>query len=115
MNVYQVTLNSGRTDTIKLSADSIIDIQSIYNTLSDAKITSIKKVVYVNPSPSIDFSTPFYREMKVLLGNGSVNRFLVVRFVKSLMDKERLISLIKSYLTLEGKKINSVHNLVIWR
>jgi len=112
MYVYIVTLQKGRTDTIRVSSDSLLDVRSIYETLSDAKIKYIKKVVYVNPSP-VDKFSQFYRELRVLVGNGKVNRFFDVRFLKAFVDRDKLVNLLKTYLTIDGHRVNVVQSLVI--
>lgn len=115
MNTYQVTLQKGRTDTVSVRADSLLDVKSIYEVLSDAKITNIKKVVYFNPSPSSSNNTNYYRELKILLSNGKRNKLVTIRFLKRFINKPRLMNLIKTYLTLDDKKVDKVQSLVIWQ
>lgn len=111
LKTFDVTLEMGRTDTVRLRSDSLLDVKSIYENFSEAKITQIKEVVYFNPSPVVS-NTNFYREMKVLIGNGTRNLHFVVKFVKPLLDKEKIISLIKTYVRIDDKKVSDVFSIV---
>ena len=46
MSHYQVTLNKGRTDTVTVEANSLTDVKTFFQTVSNANITMIKKIVY---------------------------------------------------------------------
>jgi len=113
MYVYEVTLSSGRTDTVQVLADSVLDVQSIYENLSDAYVTNIKKIVYVNQSPQLA-NTSFFRELKIVIGNGFTNAFVRVRFAKNILDKNRIIQLCKTHLMLNNKKVSEVHGVTTW-
>ncbi len=114
MQTFEVTLQKGRTDTLRLQADSVLDVRTIYEALSEARINTIKKVVYTNPNPS-DANTNYYRELKILISNGDINRFVNIRFLKRVIDKSKLLNLIKTYLTIDGRKVDKVHALTVWQ
>ena len=113
MKVFEVTIRSGRTDTIRVEADSILDVTAIYDNLSDADIVQIKQVEYVNTKPNI-INVPYSRELKVLVSNGTINRFYNLKFVKKLLHRKEVISMLKSFLLVDGKKISTVQGLTIW-
>lgn len=114
MKKFQVTLSLGRTDTVELQADSLLDVQSIYDRFSEAHVTQIKEVVYFNNVSKVPV-TQFYRELKVLVGNTShhVNRFVTVRFTKPLLSREFVIRKCKEFLTVSGYQVDIVHNIII--
>lgn len=113
MKTYQVTLQMGRTDTIEMRGDSLLDVQGLYNALSEAKIKTIKEVVYRNPSPSA-LTSHYYRELKVLVGNSTanINKFVIVRFMKPLLSKQAIIDKCKQCLTINGLRVDNVQNII---
>ena len=113
MKKFSVTLSHGRADTLDLYADSMIDVISIYENLSNADVRMIKEVVYENSSP-VGVVSQFYRELKILTCNKDTNksRFVTVRFAKPFVSKEMIISRCKELLEVHGKKVNHVCNII---
>ena len=103
----------GRTDTLEIKADTMLDVKSMYELFSEAKITTIKEIVYNNPTPTPS-NVLFYRELKVLVGSSSksLSRFFVVRFVKPSLTKEAVIRACKAFLLIDTNKVDKVHNIV---
>ena len=114
MKSYQITLKGGRTDTINLNADTLLDVRGLYESFSSAQIVYIKEVVYINSNP-ISNDNPAYRELKMLNSNGDYNKFSSLRFLNPNLSKDYIISKIKSLLTLGGKNIIAVKGLVFHR
>ena len=113
MKHFQVTLAHGRTTTVDLHADSLVDVQSIYNVLSNASVRTIKEVEYNNPSPA-PASSNFYRELKMLIGNHEHNlaRFVTVRFAKNSKGKDYIIQKAKEFLQIGGYRVDKVLNII---
>lgn len=113
MKQFQVTLAHGRTSTVDLHADSLMDVQSIYSTLSDASVRVVKEVEYNNPSPA-PASTNFYRELKMLVANTEhhINRFVIVRFAKPSKGKDFIIQTAKDLLEIGSHRVDKVLNII---
>lgn len=114
MKKFQVTLKGGRTDTINLNADSVLDVIGIYESFSSAEIVSIKEIVYINSSPIFN-NNPTFRELKMLLFNGSYNKFFSLRFLNSNLSKDYIINKAKNLLTVGDKNVTSVKGLTYHR
>ena len=113
MKRYQVTLAHGRTTTVDFMSDSMLDVQSIYNVLSNASVRTIKEVEYINNSP-VSASTNYYRELKMLIGNSEhhINRFVMVRFAKNSKGKDFIIQKAKELLEIGGYRVDTVLNII---
>jgi len=114
MKKFQVTLSLGRTDTLDITSDSLIDVKGIYENLSDAKITMIKEYVFINSNPNENSFTQFYRELKILVGQTTLNlsRFVTVRFMKPFLTKDFIKNKCKQHLEINSKDVDYVHNII---
>ena len=116
---YQVTLNQGRTDTVTIESDSLIDVKTFFTTVSTANITSIKKIVY-SKSLGIGSASTSYTSnnqnkflkafVKTDSGKASI---IVISFPLKNLTKELIIKSIKKNLLCNGEKISSVVNIIV--
>lgn len=118
MPFYQITLNQGRTDTFIVEADSVHDIKTFYETVSTAKITSIKKIVYskdLGVGGSLTSFTPNNNDifLNIMVKNkkgicGTLN----INFPIKNISSEMIAKYIKIYFLLDDSEIVEIINII---
>jgi len=117
---YQVTLNQGRTDTVTVEADSLIDVKTFFTTVSTANITSIKKIVYskelgVGSSPDTSYvSNNQNKFLKILVKTDTSHTATInVSFPIKSLTKEDIIKTVKKNLLLNDEQITNILNIIV--
>ncbi len=116
---YQVTLNQGRSDTLTVEADSLLNVKTFFQTVSTANITSIKKIVY---SKDLGIGTAIttyiynnqnkYLNILVRTDKGYTSTINISFPIKNL-TKDNLVQSVKKNLLINGDKIVSVIDHVV--
>lgn len=116
---FYVTLFSGRSDNITLEANSKNDIISFFETVSDAKITSIKQIVYskelligTGSGALAQIPVTTKRDIKIMAKTKNFTNIIDIRFIKSSLSRSIIETNIKKFLLLNGEKIESILSMV---
>lgn len=116
---FYISLYSGRSDNIYLEADSKNDILDFINTLSDAKVVNIKKVVYSKEYQIGTVSGAFAyetvntnRNLKVMVKTKNYTNVVDIKFSKENLTREFIETNIKKYLLLNDEKIESIFSVM---
>ncbi len=116
---YQVTLNQGRTDTVTVEADSLIDVKAFFQTVSTASITMIKKIVFSKDLGIGSVATTYIpnnqnKYLNILVKTEkNYTTTINLSFPIKNIDKKKIVESVKKNLLCNGDKITSVINIVI--
>ncbi|MGM0518198.1 MAG: hypothetical protein ACQERD_00985 [Campylobacterota bacterium] len=116
--LFYVTIQSGRTDNFYVECNSKNDILTFLDTVSDAHVSCIKKVVYSKKyliNATTGALAPNYeatKELKILVKTENYTRLLNFRFPLKNISNEFITKQIKKYITVENEKIETVLNIV---
>jgi len=119
MAYFQVTLNMGRTDTVTVEADTLIDVKTFFQSVSVATITSIKKIVYskdLGIGTAVTTYTPNnqnkFMNILVRTQKGYTGTLNISFSIKSL-SKDVIIKSVKKNLLLFDDNIVDVLNIIV--
>ncbi|RXJ98368.1 hypothetical protein CRU98_10035 [Arcobacter sp. CECT 8986] len=119
MALFYVSLFQGRTDNLYLEMDNKNDVISFLETISTAKVVSIKKVVYSKKyliGTTSGALAPSFKahdkHLKVMVKTQNYTGLLDFRFPLKNISYELLKTNIKKYLTFNDEKIEDIINIL---
>lgn len=118
MPFYQITLNQGRTDTVTVEANTITDLKNFFNSVSNATIISVKKIVFskdLGIGSGLTTYTPNNQDnfLNVMVKNEKgITGTLNIAFPIKNIPTDTISKSIKKNLTLNGLKIVEIINII---
>jgi hypothetical protein len=117
--LFYISLFSGRTDNVYLEANSKNDVLNFFSTVSDAKVKTIKEVVYskihlIGTVSGALATAPVTnkRDIKAMIKTKNFTNIIDLKFIKSGLSKSIIETNIKKYLLLNDEKVESILSLM---
>lgn len=118
MNHYHVTMTMGRADTFTLEADSKTDVLTFLNSVSEAVVSSIKKLVFsqkynINYVKQFFTYEPYFTKVLVFAKSETKAQVFTLYYVKKTVTKEIIYNQFKQ-LYISNEKITDIYNVVFF-
>ena len=116
---FEVTLNQGRTDTVIVEMDSVLNVKTFFQTVSTANITMIKKIVFSKKLGIGSSNTTYtsnnqdkYIDILVRTKKGGCKTVNLPFPIKQISNKD-ISKYIKKYLLINDDTIEEVLNIIL--
>lgn len=118
MSHYHVTMTLGRADTFTIESDSKTDILTFLNTVSEAVVSSIKKIVFsqkhnINYVKQFFIYEPYFTKVLVFAKSETKAQVFTLYFVKKTVTKEIILNQFKQ-LYISNEQITDIYNVVFF-
>lgn len=119
MALFYVSLQSGRTDNVYIEASSKNDILNFFQSVSNAHVQTIKKVVYskkyligTSSGALAPTNKPSQNELRVMAKSQNNTSILEFRFPLKDISKDTIVQNVKKYLTIDNEPIETIISIV---
>jgi len=112
MPLYRIQLKQGsRTITNHIEADNVDSVLGFFNAVSTMQVSEILEVKYRNDSqpPVDDFNYKKLYKGFLRDSETGLSKQIVLQNIKQSINEKELANYMKQYLTIGGKKVDSVY------